>query len=234
MSIEREEDLYKPLKNHFEKNGYEIQSEVKNCDFVASKNDELVLIELKLKFCLKLVYQAMERQKISDNVYIAIPMPKGGSFKKSWHQMTSLLKSLSIGLITIKANKELNIHFHPELYQRRKNYTKKKNFLKELNERQTNINCAGTKGKIMTAYREKAILVAYTLNKNGAMKKNHMIQHLNFQKAGDILYQNHYQWFERISQGIYGLTEKGELDLKEYDFAEKIYTDWIIKKEEKN
>jgi hypothetical protein len=32
-----------------------------------------------------------------------------------------------------------------------------------------------------------------------------------------ILYNNHYGWFVRIERGLYGLTEKGEVDLKKYE-----------------
>jgi len=230
VAIEKEEDMHIPLKKYFEDLGYEIQSEVKDCDFVAQKNDELILIELKMKFCLKLIYQAMERQKISEDVYIAIPMPKGGSFKKAWHQMSNLIRSLSIGLITVNNKGEVKIHSYPEEYNRRKNYNKKKIFLKELNSRQTNINKAGKKGKVMTVYREQSIIVAYALFENGEMKRKKLIEHLNFQKAGDILYQNHYDWFFRVSKGIYDLTETGKEAILKYEFAQELYENWMNKK----
>lgn len=35
-------------------------------------------------------------------------------------------------------------------------------------------------------------------------------------KAGDILRDNHYGWFERLDRGLYGLTEKGRQALDEY------------------
>jgi len=31
------------------------------------------------------------------------------------------------------------------------------------------------------------------------------------------LYNNHYDWFVRIERGLYGLSEKGEVDLKKYE-----------------
>ena len=43
-----EVDLYKPVKEYFTQQGYDVHGEVNECDVAAVKEQELVLIELKL------------------------------------------------------------------------------------------------------------------------------------------------------------------------------------------
>ncbi len=63
-----EEQLYKPVKNYLEKKGFKVRAEVKNIDVAAECNGILLAVELKTSFNLKLVYQAIDRQKIADLV----------------------------------------------------------------------------------------------------------------------------------------------------------------------
>ena len=72
----KESDLYSPVCNYFTELGYDVQAEVKSCDLIAKKDSEIIIAELKKNFCLKLVYQAIERQSITDSVYVVIPRPK--------------------------------------------------------------------------------------------------------------------------------------------------------------
>ena len=68
-----ESDLYQPVKDYLEKHGYTVRGEVKHCDMVAIKGDELIVVELKTGANMTLLVQATERQSISDSVYVAIP-----------------------------------------------------------------------------------------------------------------------------------------------------------------
>jgi len=70
-----ETDLYGPLKTWFEDQGFLVRGEVLHCDLVAQKGDDLVVVELKLKPSLKLLYQATDRLQLTDEVYIALPAP---------------------------------------------------------------------------------------------------------------------------------------------------------------
>ena len=54
-----EEELYIPVKKYFERRGFRIKGEVKNCDMAGVKGDILLIVELKRSFNLKLIYQAM-------------------------------------------------------------------------------------------------------------------------------------------------------------------------------
>jgi hypothetical protein len=69
----RETDLYPPIKQFLEQQGYAVKAEVGPADVVAVRGDEPpVIVELKTGFALSLFHQAIERQTVTDAVYIAV------------------------------------------------------------------------------------------------------------------------------------------------------------------
>ena len=69
----RETDLYIFVKEYLEARGYTVKSEVEGCDVVAVKeNEPVVIVELKLTFSIDLVLQGIQRQSITDDVYLAV------------------------------------------------------------------------------------------------------------------------------------------------------------------
>ena len=79
-----ETDLYGPLKTWFEDQGFLVRGEVLHCDLVAQKGDDLVVVELKLKPSLKLLYQATDRLQLTDEVYIALHAPTKKRKSSQW------------------------------------------------------------------------------------------------------------------------------------------------------
>ena len=68
--------LYRPVKAFLEAQGFEVKGEVCGCDLVARRGDEPpVIVELKLRFSLALVLQGIDRLRISERVYLAVPRP---------------------------------------------------------------------------------------------------------------------------------------------------------------
>ena len=102
----KESDLYPPVCKYFTSLGYDVQAEVKSCDLVAKRDGETIVAELKKSFCLKLVYQAIERQSMTDLVYVVIPRPKCAKGSQ-WNSMIKLMKRLDIGIITVALDSEL-------------------------------------------------------------------------------------------------------------------------------
>ena len=82
MADFKETDLYEPVRSFLEEEGYQVQAEVKGCDIAAVKEGQMVIVELKKAFNLKLVYQGLERQSLTDQVFLAIPRPKRGRGKR--------------------------------------------------------------------------------------------------------------------------------------------------------
>ncbi len=70
----KETDLYPPIKAFLEGQGYEVKSEIGAVDVMAVRGEEdPVLVELKTGFSLALFHQGIERQKVTDAVYLAVP-----------------------------------------------------------------------------------------------------------------------------------------------------------------
>lgn len=207
----KELELYQPIKDYFEALGFDVQAEVKDVDVVAVKGEELILVELKTSFSTKLLFQAIERQKISDDVYIAIPKPK--QYKKT-KEYKLIVRRLGLGLLYV-TTKGVELVTDPDPYTFKRNNKKKKSLLKEMELRSLNINQGGMTGKRMTAYKEHAIRIALLLQ-DGELSTREIRKTLNIDKTTSIVYQNYYGWFESVSRGIYKLSNKGTDEIKEF------------------
>jgi len=64
--------------------------------------------------------------------------------------------------------------------------------------------------KIVTAYRQEALRIAAVLAAHGRLRPALLRVNAEAPKAGRILLDNVYGWFERVEHGIYGLTPAGE------------------------
>jgi hypothetical protein len=224
----KETDLYKPLKKHLEKAGYTVRAEVHGCDLTAVKDGEVVIVELKTSFNLKLVYQAMTRQRLSDSIYVAVPKPKTSLFRSPWKEALHLLKRLEIGLIFLKpaAGKDMSVEiaFHPVPFNRKKNYKKKRALLKEIEARSGDYNLGGsTRTKLMTAYRENSVFIAVCLESLGPSSPAVLKRLGTGEKTQSILYANFYGWFTRIDTGTYIRSDKRKAAVKKYPKLVKTY-----------
>ena len=106
----REAALYAPLKEFLERQGYEVKGEVKGCDVVAWRGDEPpVIVELKLRFNLRLVLQGIDRLALTERVYLAVPRPdrrpRAGMLAPDRTEIRKLCRRLGLGLILIGAGK---------------------------------------------------------------------------------------------------------------------------------
>lgn len=215
----KETDLYPPVKAYLESHGYEVRAEVKNCDIVAIKDDELVVVELKTSANIQLLIQATDRQRISDSVYVAIPAPAKRRTKQ-WRGITHLLRRLELGLMTVAMNSKstrVQVEFDPMPLQKRKPAHRRRAVIREIADRSGDYNVGGAhRRKLMTAYREKAILVACCLAEHGPLSPRELRKLGTGPKTLGILSNNHYGWFQRVSRGVYQLTDKGAAELENY------------------
>ncbi|WP_456272263.1 DUF2161 domain-containing phosphodiesterase [Bacillus sp. AK031] len=225
-----EVDLYKPIQKHFTKEGYKVNGEVNDCDLTALKEDDLVIVELKLNLTVDLLIQAAKRQRLSDLVYIAIPRPKNMRSRR-WKDTCHLVRRLELGLITVsfttKTPKLQFIH-HPEPFDmmksKRGGSRKRKALLAEIEGRSADYNVGGSnKTKIMTAYKENCIQIASYLGECGPLRPRELVKLGTGNKTQSILSKNFYKWFERIDRGIYEISEKGKRDLKEFPELKEHY-----------
>ncbi len=230
----KEEDMYKYVEKYFRNLGYQVDGEVRDCDIVCIKGEELVIIEMKKNFSTKLLAQALSRQKITDKIYIAIPKPKKYTNKKR-HEILNICKRLGIGviLINMRNNKDrFKIILHPikmvPIVKRQKD-----KILNEFNGRNVNINKGGiTNKKINTAFKEKSVKIACSLELVGESSAKDLIKFYNCdEKTNDIMYRNSLKWFDNVSRGKYKLNDYGlkKLHSKEYKETYKYYNKEIKK-----
>lgn len=208
-----EKDLFPPVKALFEKNNYVVNAEVKDCDIVAHKDDETVIVELKLSLSTALLAQALDRQRICPNVYIAVPRPKKYN-KRNFRKTLNLIKKLELGLIFVVIHDAFaytEVICEPAPFTGTKIRSKLKNSLiSEYCSRQYDKNIGGvSRRKIATAYTEMAVHIACLLEKYGELSTKQLREYgSDSKKTTSILYNNFYGWFTHVSKGVYTLSEK--------------------------
>ncbi|MEX2415708.1 MAG: DUF2161 family putative PD-(D/E)XK-type phosphodiesterase [Paenibacillaceae bacterium] len=221
-----ETELYSPVKAYFESQGYEVKSEIINCDLVAMIPGEATytIVELKKTFNLQLIFQAIERLKLSEAVYVAIeyhPQKKLGSYF-SWKDAANLCQKLNIGLIGVQFYKTkkpaVDILCRPDLGVPRTKSTKRSQKVRiEFEQRSGDYNVGGSsRRKLITAYREKALRCVVLLSQQESMTVSELREHMKDPTIALMLQHNHYGWFERIVKGRYTLSVMGQQALTEY------------------
>ncbi len=216
----RETDLYEPVRCYLEDQGYTVRSEVMGCDIAATRGEELVVVEMKLRFGIDLLIQATQRQKVADAVYVAIPRPDGLGWTRKWRGIEHMLRRLELGLILVSftgRRARVEVKLHPAPFTRRRQPKKRRAILREAAARTRDGNRGGSTGrKLLTAYRERAIHAAVCFEALGEASPRQLRELGVGDKAGAILYDNHYGWFERVGRGVYRLSEAGRAALDDY------------------
>jgi len=218
----KETDLYGPVKAHFDAMGYEVKGEVGAADMVAvprAKDDnEPVIIELKTGFTLSLFHQAINRQSMTDQVYIAVPRKSGKAALVAIRRNKMLCRRLGIGLITVRmADGKITVHCEPKPFTPRKIKVRKTKLLSEFDSRHGDPNKGGmTSEGLMTSYRQGALRCAKVLHDEGACKASYVAKMAGFDRARNLMASNHYGWFEKIDRGVYGLTRAGAQALEDH------------------
>lgn len=223
-----EADLYRPVRDYLVAQGYTVRGEVRNCDIAAVKGDDLIVIELKRALNVPLLVQAVQRQKLTDSVYVAIPRP---SNMRKWQAeskgVQAVLRRLELGLILVSLKRgrpPVEIVFHPVPAERRRRKQAKRAVIQEIERRSGDFNEGGsTRRKIVTAYRENAVQIATCLAELGSLSPKKLRELGTGPKTQSILYRNVYSWFERVGQGVYALRSKGRAALTDYPELVKRY-----------
>jgi len=223
----KETDLYGPVKTHFEALGYEVKGEIGAADMVAvpfaKGKDEPLIIELKTGFTLSLFHQAIQRQSMTDHVYIAVPRKSGKAAMTAIRRNKMLCRRLGLGLITVRLkDKVVVVHCEPAPFTPRKIKARKTKLLSEFESRHGDPNKGGmTSSGMMTSYRQGALRCAKVLFDEGACKASYVAKMAGFERARNLMSDNHYGWFERVDRGIYGLTPAGAQALQDHADAVK-------------
>lgn len=227
-----ESDLYTPVRDYLAAQGYTVRGEVRHCDVVAVKDQDVIVVELKRTLNLALLAQAVQRQQITDSVYVAVPRP---SNKRRWNAesrgLQRLLRRLELGLIlvSVKAGKPaVEIIFHPIPCEHRKRSRTKRAVIEEVERRSGDYNLGGSsRRKLVTAYRENAIQIAAYLAELGPLSPARLREMGTGPKTHTIVYRNVYSWFERVNRGVYALSPKGKKELAQYPELVEMYRETL-------
>jgi hypothetical protein len=214
----KEIDLYDPMKQFLESQGYEVKGEIGDCDMMAVRGTEdPVVVELKLALSLDVLLQAVNRLSVSPVVYIGIPS-SCRVFRKRRHRVIKLLKMLGIGLVLIAVNSKRNrvgVVLDPAEYRPRIHPKRRVQLLGEFDRRRGDPMQGGSDRRrgLMTAYRQTAIRIAQYLTEHGSTKASVVARVLEEPGTRAILYRNVYGWFDRLGGGIYQISPRGMADL---------------------
>lgn len=221
MAIEKESELYEPVKTFFEERGFQVRGEVYDCDLVAKSGNRLIGVELKLRFVIPLLYQAISRMSVMDEVFVAVPVPEGKVARKNWDNQLKdavrLCKTIGIGLITIHKG-FLQILCEPTEYRPKRNKRARQKLLSEFTRRSGDHNLGGQTGSRprVTAYREDSLRLVRAMVGNGPMKGKDVRDASGVEKATTVMRNNFFKWFRPVSKGVYEVTAEGVAALDTY------------------
>ena len=218
-----ETDLYRPVKQFLEAQGYVVKGEIGRCDVLALRKDEPpVIVELKERLSLSLILQAVDRLTVSESVYVAFRIGKGhsASWRSQAKQVASLLRRLGLGLLTVSARGRVIPVLDPGPYRPRPGSSRRVRLLREFAERVGDPEVGGSaSGRRLTAYRQDAIRCARALAASGVLKVSILSNRTGVSRAGPILRDNHYGWFDRVKAGHYTLSAEGQRGLQQWSHA---------------
>lgn len=216
----KETDLYKPIKRWLESNGCSVKAEIHDLDVVAMLGDDhIIAVELKKKLNLEVINQAVLRQKIADYTYIAVEHDFKAYDSKRFQDSLNTLRRLELGLITINfraVEPEVYVVLEAVPFDRSRSINSAKKakarLIKEFHRRSGDYNNGGSsKTKIMTGYREECLRIAWLLKQNGTLTTKEIRELFpTCMKTTNLLNQNYYNWYERVSRGVYRITEQGD------------------------
>jgi hypothetical protein len=217
-----ETSLYAAVKNFLEAQGFVVKGEVGHCDVVAVRGDEparLVIAELKLGLSLELLLQAVDRMRVADEVWLAVPATRRGRDRD--RRAHRLCRLLGVGLLAVDASRAgVEVLVEPAPYRPRTDQKARQRLLREHGRRRGDPTAGGqTRLPVMTAYRQRALDCAVAMRDGPRTLKS--LRPFAPDAAG-IMQRNVYGWFERQARGVYRLTPSGQAALPETPAFEEL------------
>jgi hypothetical protein len=161
-----ETSLYPAVKRFLEAAGFCVKGELKGCDVVAVHEREplqLAIVEMKLGFNLDLLLQAVDRMRVADEVWIAVPATRRGRDRDP--RVHRLCRLIGFGLMAVNAARDrVEVLAEPGPYRPRPDQRRRTRLLSEHARRCGDPSPGGsTRQPVMTAYRQQALACAALL-----------------------------------------------------------------------
>jgi hypothetical protein len=207
-----EASLYPPVKQFLEGLGYAVKGEIGSCDLVGLGQDGTVVVigELKLRFNLDLLLQAVDRMPACDEVWLAV-RAAGRNGRERDPRVRKLCRLLGFGLLGVTQAGQVEIVVPCGPWRPRRDPRRRSRLVEEHQRRQGDPACGGSaKMPIMTAYRQQALACAAALSRRPSRPRD---LKGSIPDAPKILLRNVYGWFVRQERGLYALSEQGRAAL---------------------
>jgi hypothetical protein len=215
-----ETSLYLPVKRFLENLGFAVKGEVGGCDLFALKGGEpplAVIGELKLRFNLELVLQAVDRAVACDEVWLAARISPRERGRESDPRFRNLCRRLGFGMLGVSRAGEVSIIVSPAAPTPRKDQKRRSQLVEEHRRRVGDPAVGGgSRAPIMTAYRQRALACAAAVSKGFNRPRD---LKAIAPDAAAILLRNVYGWFLRAERGKYDLTPSGRAALARWPEA---------------
>jgi hypothetical protein len=219
-----ETDLYRPIHDFLTQQGYSVQGEVKLCDVVALKGDELVIVELKLRLGHEAVAQAAERQAIADAVYLAVRKPPN---LRIWRRRNArllwLIRRLELGLLLVapkaRTGPKVAIEQPVAIHDPVKDGKLRATVIREVRRRAGDFNVGGSlRQKVLDSHRLTAVHIACCLERHGPLTVRELQKLGTGARTRSVLAKSEEieGWFAPTEDGAYALTPQAEVGLREY------------------
>lgn len=208
-----ETSLYPPVKRFLESLGFDVKGEINGCDVVGLRADGAVVVigELKLRFSLELVLQAVDRMPACDEIWLAVAASRRPQGREADPRIRKLCRLLGFGLLSVRPNGEVEILVPSGPWRPRRDPKRRSTLIEEHQRRRGDPASGGSsKVPIMTAYRQAALACAAALS-SAPRRPRDLKAHIP--DAPKILLRNVYGWFIRLERGLYSLTEEGKAAL---------------------
>ncbi|SIQ79707.1 hypothetical protein SAMN05920897_11539 [Alkalispirochaeta americana] len=216
--------MFDPLRSWLEGQGYLVSAEVKYCDLVArspEKPEEFIVIEMKTRLSLDLLFQAARRKALTEAVYIAVPLRGSKSSLRKGRALQDLLRRLEVGLLVVRflqRTTRIEVLLHPQPFQPRTARRRRIEILREIDGRYAEFDRGGLPGGAprLTAWRQRSLRVAQLLLARDEASPAELRQAGAPAQTQQILSKNSYGWFDRIRRGTYRLSPAGTQALSRY------------------
>lgn len=182
-----ETDLALKVINWLEAQHWEIYQEVKVnnsiADIVAIQGHLVWIIECKLSLSLNLIAQALEWRRDAHFVSVAIPKRKSRYPTKARRIALHILKHWGIGILRVRANKDIGRRFvSPPSINRKASTGRIKD---SLNEHQKHWAPAGSVNGCWTPFKETSGRIVRAVNKNPGIILKDLIDKVDHHYASD-------------------------------------------------
>lgn len=220
-----ETDLYRPVADYLADQGYTVQGEVRQCDIAAVRGSELIIVELKLRLSAEAIAQAARRQRVADQVWVAIHKPpRVASWRKRCADLLFLLRRLELGLLLVSPSARtkaarVNVELPAQIFDRVKDGKLRAGLMREVLRRSGDFNRGGSvRTRVVSSYREAAVHIACCLERFGPLTVPELKRIGTGPHTWSILKASPgiEGWFDRDEGGRYTLNATGVAGLERY------------------